>query len=100
MSIWNKLFGKPKVQDKPASGGSNMPPFRGVFTGQTLDGLWVRDEADAKNAITIATWCTMKGASDTVVEMAMAGKYRIIPNRSTGDGGWFCMFGPPELDPQ
>jgi hypothetical protein len=94
MSIWKKLFGKTKDADKPAS---DSPPFRGVFTGSTLDGLWIRDEADTKNPITIATWCMMKGASDEIVTRATTGDYRVI--RSTKHGGWFCMFGPPELDP-
>ena len=76
---------------------SDAPPFRAVFVGSTLDGLWVRDEADTKNPITIATWCRMKGASSDIVARAIAGSFRVI--RSTKHGGWFCMFGPPELDP-
>ncbi len=99
MSFLQRLFAKPRSREQPVeiSGG---PLFRGIYTGQTLDGLWVRQEADARNAVTVATWCTMKGASEEIVTRALAADYRVVPNRSGGDGGWFCMFGPEWLDPQ
>ncbi len=93
--IVNRRFGKNEGSHKPASAS---PPFRAVFTGANLDGLWVRDEADTKNHIAIATWCTMKGASSEIVQRATVGDYRVLP--STKHGGWFCMFGPPSLDPE
>lgn len=76
---------------------ASSTPFRAVFVGPHLNGLWVTNEADTKTPITIATWCAMKGASSEIVARASAGSYRVI--RSTKHDGWFCMFGPPELDP-
>ena len=82
------------TSDKPA--GDNWL-FRGVFTGSNLDGLLVENEEDAKNPITIAMWCQMKGASDDICKRAIIGDYRIV--RSTKYEGWLCSFAPPELDP-
>ena len=65
-----------------------------VFNGDNdFIGLWVQSEADAGNHITIGTWSMMTGASSEVVEDALAGKYRVVPNRYDSKGGFFCMFG-------
>lgn len=67
--------------------------MKAVRDGENVIGLWVQSEAGARDSVTIGTWCTMQGASDAVINSALAGRYRVVSNSFDNSGGYFCMFG-------
>jgi hypothetical protein len=94
MGFFGKLFGKSDGASPPDSG--MVPPFRAHRAGTTLQGLWVKEEADTKSRSTLASWLRLKGASEEMISNAHSGKYRVVADRGNGNGGWLCLFDTEE----
>ena len=57
-------------------------------------GIWVNNRTDAENMIGVSVWLTQLGAPDKLVQEALAGGVKIVPNNRDGRGGYFVFVGP------
>ena len=61
-------------------------------SGGNICGIWLRDSNQASNKNIIAMLLMKEKGGDNLVELALSGNFRIVPNSFDEKGGVFIMF--------
>jgi hypothetical protein len=91
MSFLTKVFGQ--LQSNGPCDVLCMPRFEPVYQGAALQGLWIKDEGDARDRTTVAWLLRTEGASEEMIAQAHSSDYRVVRDHGSRQGGWLCLFG-------